>query len=53
MNNQGRLVALEEGLVSHRIFFDPEIYRRELEKIFARCWFFLAHESQIPIRAIS
>jgi phenylpropionate dioxygenase-like ring-hydroxylating dioxygenase large terminal subunit len=48
VNTQGRLVALEDGLVSRRIFFDPEIYRRELESIFARCWLFLAHESQIP-----
>ncbi len=42
------LVRTEEGLISRRIFFDPEIYRAELENVFARCWLYLAHESQIP-----
>jgi nitrite reductase/ring-hydroxylating ferredoxin subunit len=44
----GRLVDLEHGLVSRRLFSDPEIYRLEVERIFGRCWLYLAHESQIP-----
>jgi 3-phenylpropionate/trans-cinnamate dioxygenase subunit alpha len=41
-------VDAEQGLVSRRIFIEPEIYAQELEQIFARCWLFLCHESQIP-----
>jgi nitrite reductase/ring-hydroxylating ferredoxin subunit len=36
------------GTVHRAIFSDEGIYAAELEKIFARCWLYLAHESQIP-----
>jgi len=39
---------LEDGIVSPRIFNDPELYSRELSRIFARCWCFVGHESEIP-----
>jgi len=42
------LVHAESGLIDRRIFVDEEIYRLELQQIFARCWLYLAHESQIP-----
>jgi 3-phenylpropionate/trans-cinnamate dioxygenase alpha subunit len=44
----GRLVDADRGLVSRRIFIEPEIYERELRRIFARCWLYLCHDSQIP-----
>jgi len=46
--NWDALVQAEEGLVSRRLFVEEEIYQRELEKIFAKCWLFLCHESQLP-----
>jgi phenylpropionate dioxygenase-like ring-hydroxylating dioxygenase large terminal subunit len=36
------------GRISRKLFIDPDIYEEELEKIFARCWCYLAHDSQIP-----
>lgn len=43
-----RLCDMQEGRMAGKIFWDAGIYEQELEKIFARCWLFVAHESQIP-----
>ena len=43
-----RLVDPDNGRMSRRVYWDSLIYEQELEKIFARSWLFLGHESQLP-----
>ncbi len=42
------MVDAGKATVAREIFSDEQIYQRELEKIFARAWLFMCHESQIP-----
>ena len=42
------MVDAEKGTVDRRMFSDQEIYQLELERIFARAWNFMAHDSMIP-----
>lgn len=42
------LVDATEGWLDRSIFWDEDIYQLELERIFARCWIFIAHETQLP-----
>jgi PAH dioxygenase large subunit len=42
------LVRPADGMISRRIFADPEVFAMEQERIFGRAWFFLGHESEIP-----
>jgi phenylpropionate dioxygenase-like ring-hydroxylating dioxygenase large terminal subunit len=43
-----KLIDLDNGLVSREIYVNEEIHRQELEKVFARAWLFVGHESQVP-----
>lgn len=43
-----RLVDAGSGLVDRKIFSDQDIYDLEMERIFARAWNFMAHDSQVP-----
>jgi 3-phenylpropionate/trans-cinnamate dioxygenase subunit alpha len=49
--NHGRsaskIVDFDRRIVSPQVYIDPAIYKMEQEKIFANCWQFVAHESQI------
>lgn len=38
----------DDWRVSGRIYRDPEIFDRELARIFGHTWIFVAHESEIP-----
>ena len=42
------LIDTDNGTISRRIFVEPDIYQQELERIFARCWLMLCHDTQIP-----
>src|ERR1700678_3773253 len=43
-----RMIRLAAGTVDREIFTSSEIQRQELEKLFARSWLFVGHESQVP-----
>jgi phenylpropionate dioxygenase-like ring-hydroxylating dioxygenase large terminal subunit len=42
------LVDQDAKLVSARALSDPEVFQLELERVFARAWVAVAHESEIP-----
>ena len=42
------LIDLDARAVSMRVLIDPEIHQLEMDRVFARAWTGLAHESEIP-----
>jgi phenylpropionate dioxygenase-like ring-hydroxylating dioxygenase large terminal subunit len=47
MMSSDRLVDTERGIVSREIFVSDAVHADELEKLFARAWLFIGHESQV------
>jgi nitrite reductase/ring-hydroxylating ferredoxin subunit len=47
ISNLDYLVAPDGSRVRGSLFSDEDLYRRELDTIFAKSWLFVAHESQI------
>jgi phenylpropionate dioxygenase-like ring-hydroxylating dioxygenase large terminal subunit len=43
-----RDVDLDAGRLPAYLFSDPEVYQRELEAIFGRCWQCVGHTSEVP-----
>lgn len=37
-----------DRIVDNRTYVDPRVYEMEIERIFDRCWLFVAHESELP-----
>ena len=48
LSERAPLIDTRKGWIDRQIYTDPEIYAREMENVFARCWLYLGHESQIP-----
>ena len=44
----GDLMAPDGSAVDRRLFVDEGVYRVEQERIFAKCWLYLGHESALP-----
>ena len=42
------LARPDTGAISPIIFSDQEVYERELEHLFTRCWIYVGHESLVP-----
>jgi phenylpropionate dioxygenase-like ring-hydroxylating dioxygenase large terminal subunit len=42
------IIDRDSGKVDRRIFSDPAVYAEEMEKIFARAWLMIGHESLVP-----
>jgi phenylpropionate dioxygenase-like ring-hydroxylating dioxygenase large terminal subunit len=47
MSAYDQMIDVAGGSISREIFIDDGIYAEELEKLFARMWLFVGHESQI------
>lgn len=39
----------QDERVHRRAYCDPDVFRAEMERVFARTWLFVGHESEIPV----
>jgi fatty-acyl-CoA synthase len=39
---------VQDDRVNGRVYYDPDVFEDELEKIWYRDWIYVAHESEIP-----
>src|SRR3954464_7319050 len=42
------LADVRRGMIPAHVYGDPEIFALERDRLFARSWVYLAHESEIP-----
>ena len=42
------LLDFEMGTIQRELFCSPELHQQEQERVFARAWLFVGHESQVP-----
>src|SRR5581483_7698314 len=40
-------IDTEKGTVSRELYVNPDVFQQEQEQIFARCWLFIGHVSQL------
>ena len=48
LSTANAITDAKQGLLDRSMFSSRQVYEQELERIFARCWLFVGHESQIP-----
>ena len=54
MDPLSQLVSDDGALVSRQLYYDPEIYRIERQRVFGRSWLFLGHQNAIdPCRGLA
>jgi hypothetical protein len=47
MPQSSQLVDITHRTINPRVWTDPEIYRKEQERVFRRSWLYVGHDSQI------
>jgi len=48
MNLEATIADVRRGMIPASVYSDPELFELEKERVFARAWVFMAHESEIP-----